>query len=33
MKKKKKKNSRLSCQLIVNEKLDGLEVLTPKKQS
>ena len=28
-----KKNSRLSCQLIVNEKLDGLEVLTPKKQS
>ena len=28
-----KKNSRLSCQLIVNEKLDGLQVTTPEKQS
>ncbi len=28
-----KKNSRLSCQLIVSEELDGLEVMTPEKQS
>ena len=28
-----KKNSRLSCQLIVSEKLDGLIVTTPSKQS
>ena len=28
-----KKNSRLSCQLIVNEKIDGLEVTTPEKQN
>ena len=28
-----KKNSRLSCQLIVTDELDGLKVLTPKKQS
>ena len=28
-----KKNSRLSCQLIVSEELDGLVVTTPKKQS
>jgi len=28
-----KKNSRLSCQLIVSEELDGLTVTTPKKQS
>ena len=28
-----KKNSRLSYQLIVNEKLDGLQVTTPEKQS
>ena len=28
-----KKNRRLSCQLIVNEKLDGLQVTTPEKQS
>ncbi|MDC0903044.1 2Fe-2S iron-sulfur cluster-binding protein [Pelagibacteraceae bacterium] len=28
-----KKNSRLSCQLIVTNELDGLIVLTPKKQS
>ena len=28
-----KKNSRLSCQLIVNEELDGLIVTTPSKQS
>ena len=28
-----KKNSRLSCQLIVSEKLDGLIVTTPAKQS
>ena len=27
------KNSRLSCQLIVTNELDGLEVTTPKKQS
>ena len=28
-----KKNSRLSCQLIVTNELDGLKVTTPKKQS
>ena len=28
-----KKNSRLSCQLIVSDKLEGLKVTTPEKQS
>ena len=28
-----KKNSRLSCQLIVSDELDGLEITTPLKQS
>ena len=28
-----KKNSRLSCQIIVNEELNGLEVTTPEKQT
>ena len=28
-----KKNSRLSCQLIVSEELDGLIVTTPSKQT
>ena len=28
-----KKNSRLSCQIIVSDELDGLEVVTPEKQS
>ena len=28
-----KKNSRLSCQLIVSEDLDGLVVYTPAKQT
>ena len=28
-----KKNSRLSCQIIVNEDLDGLVVTTPEKQT
>ena len=28
-----KKNSRLSCQLIVSDDLDGLKVTTPSKQS
>jgi 2Fe-2S ferredoxin len=28
-----KKNSRLSCQLIVSEELDGLVVTTPSKQN
>ena len=28
-----KKNSRLSCQIIVSEELDGLIVTTPVKQS
>ena len=28
-----KKNSRLSCQLIVSDELDGLTVFTPAKQS
>ena len=28
-----KKNSRLSCQIIVSEELNGLEVTTPEKQT
>ena len=28
-----KKNSRLSCQLIVSEELDGMVVTTPSKQT
>ena len=28
-----KKNSRLSCQIIVSDELDGLEISTPKKQT
>ena len=28
-----KKNSRLSCQLIVSDEIDGLVVTTPEKQS
>ena len=28
-----KKNSRLSCQIIVTDDLDGLEVITPEKQT
>ena len=28
-----KKNSRLSCQIIVTDKFDGLEVTTPIKQT
>ena len=28
-----KKNSRLSCQLIVTDELEGLIVTTPEKQS
>ena len=28
-----KKNSRLSCQIIMTEELDGLVVTTPEKQS
>ena len=28
-----KKNSRLSCQIIVSDELDGLTVVTPEKQS
>ena len=28
-----KKNSRLGCQIIVNDELDGIEVTTPEKQS
>ena len=28
-----KKNSRLSCQIIVNDELDGLEITTPEKQT
>ena len=28
-----KKNSRLSCQIIISEELDGLTVTTPSKQS
>ena len=28
-----KKNSRLSCQIIVSEELNGLEITTPEKQT
>jgi len=28
-----KKNSRLSCQLIISDELDGLTLTTPEKQS
>ena len=28
-----KKNSRLSCQIILTDELDGLEVTTPEKQT
>ena len=28
-----KKNSRLSCQILVSDDLDGLEVTTPEKQT
>ena len=28
-----KKNSRLSCQIIISDDLEGLEVTTPKKQA
>jgi 2Fe-2S ferredoxin len=28
-----KKNSRLSCQIILTEEFDGLEVTTPEKQT
>ena len=28
-----KKNSRLSCQIIVTDDLNGLEVITPEKQT
>ena len=28
-----KQNSRLSCQIIISEELDGLKVTTPAKQS
>ena len=28
-----KKNSRLSCQIIVTDKLEGLVIKTPEKQS
>ena len=28
-----KNNSRLSCQLIITDEMDGLEVTTPEKQS
>jgi 2Fe-2S ferredoxin len=28
-----KKNSRLSCQIIVSDELEGLTVITPEKQS
>ena len=28
-----KKNSRLSCQIIINDELDGLTITTPEKQS
>ena len=28
-----KKNSRLSCQIIVDNELDGLVVTTPEKQT
>ena len=28
-----KKNSRLSCQIIVSDELDGLKITTPEKQT
>ena len=28
-----KKNSRLSCQIILSDELDGLEITTPEKQT
>ncbi len=28
-----KKNSRLSCQIIVSDELDGMEITTPEKQT
>jgi 2Fe-2S ferredoxin len=28
-----KKNSRLSCQIIISDELDGLEITTPEKQT
>ena len=28
-----KKNSRLSCQIIVSDELEGLEITTPEKQT
>ena len=28
-----KKNSRLSCQILISDELDGLVVTTPKKQT
>ena len=28
-----KKNSRLSCQIMITDELDGLTVITPEKQS
>ena len=28
-----KKNSRLSCQIILSDELEGLEVTTPEKQT
>ena len=28
-----KKNSRLSCQIIVTDELNGIEVTTPEKQT
>ena len=30
---KPKKNSRLSCQIIISDELDGLTEMTPEKQS
>ena len=30
---KPNKNSRLSCQIVVSDKIDGLTVTTPEKQS
>mgnify|MGYP001171139224 CR=1 FL=1 len=30
---KPKKNSRLSCQIVVSEEIDGLKVTTPEKQT
>jgi 2Fe-2S ferredoxin len=30
---KPKKNSRLSCQILITDELDGLTVTTPEKQS